>query len=36
MNRKERRENKKQINILNEMVNIIKQYFPELMLEYDK
>lgn len=36
MNRKERRENKKQINILNEMVNIIKQYFPELMLEFDK
>ena len=36
MNRKERRENKKQINILNEMVNIIKQYFPELILEFDK
>lgn len=36
MNRKERRENKKQINILNEMVNIIKQYFPELILQFDK
>ena len=36
MNRKERRENGKEINILNEMLNIIKQYFPELMLEFDK
>ena len=36
MNRKERRENEKEISILEEVVNIIKQYFPELMKEFDK
>ncbi len=36
MNRKEKRENCKQINILEEVINIIKQYFPELLEKFDK
>lgn len=36
MNRKERRENSKQINVLEEVINIIKQYFPELLNQFDK
>ena len=36
MNRKERREKRKQINVLEEVIKIIKQYFPELLDEFDK
>lgn len=35
MNRKERREKKKEINILEDLVRIIKQYFPELINKFD-
>lgn len=35
MNRKERRENFKEINALEEVINIIKQYFPELLEKFD-
>ena len=35
MNRKERREKKKEINILKELVIIIKQYFPELINKFE-
>ena len=31
MNRRERRKLKKQINIFSDVVNIIKQYFPQLI-----
>ncbi len=36
MNRKERREKNKEINIFEEVVQIIKQYFPELLERFDK
>lgn len=35
MNRKEKREKKKEINILKEVVNVIKQYFPELIDKFE-
>ena len=36
MNRKERRKLKKEINIFSDVVNIIKQYFPELIKKFEK
>lgn len=36
MNRKEKREKAKEINLLEEVVNIIKQYFPELLSKFEK
>lgn len=35
MNRKKRREKSKEINLLSEVINIIKQYFPELISKFD-
>ena len=35
MNRKERREKKSEINILNNLVTIIRQYFPELINQFN-
>lgn len=35
MNRKERRNKKKEINILSEVIIIIKQYFPELIEKFE-
>lgn len=35
MNRKERRNKSKEINILNELITIINQYFPELIKKID-
>ena len=35
MNRKEKRERKKELNILNDLVTIIKQYFPELIDKFE-
>lgn len=35
MNRKERRENRKELDLLSEVINIIKQYFPELINKFD-
>ena len=35
MNRKERREKKKELNVLGEVVTIIKQYFPELINKFE-
>ena len=35
MNRRERREKNKEINILEDLVRIIKQYFPELINKFD-
>ena len=35
MNRKERREKKSELNILNNLVTIIKQYFPELINQFN-
>ena len=35
MNRKEQREKKRELNILNDLVTIIKQYFPELIDKYE-
>ena len=36
MNRKERRKLKKEINIFSDVINIIKQYFPKLINEFEK
>ena len=36
MNRKEKRKLKEEINILSDVVNIIKQYFPELIRKFEK
>lgn len=36
MNRKERRKLKKEINIFSDVVNIIKQYFPQLIEKLEK
>ena len=36
MNRKERREKKGELNILNDLVTVIKQYFPELINKFDR
>ena len=35
MNRRERREKKKEINLLKDIVTIIKQYFPELINKFE-
>ena len=35
MNRKERREKNKELNILNDLITVIKQYFPELINKFD-
>ena len=35
MNRKERREKSKEIDLLSEVINIIKHYFPELISKFD-
>ncbi len=35
MNRKEKREKKKEINILSEVINVIRQYFPELINKFE-
>ena len=35
MNRRERREKKKEINILKDLITIIKQYFPELINKFE-
>lgn len=35
MNRKEKRERKEEINILNNLVTVIKQYFPELINQFN-
>ena len=35
MNRRERREKNKEINILEDLVRIIKQYFPELINKFE-
>ena len=35
MNRKEKREKKRELNILNELVTIIKQYFPDLLDKFE-
>lgn len=35
MNRKEKREKKKEISILSELVNVIRQYFPELINKFE-
>ena len=36
MNRRERRKLKKEINIFSDVVNIIKQYFPQLIEKLEK
>lgn len=35
MNRKEKREKNKELNILNDLITVIKQYFPELINKFD-
>lgn len=35
MNRKEKRERKKELNILNDLITVIKQYFPELISKFN-
>ena len=35
MNRKEKREKKEKINVLNDLVSIIRQYFPELVNKFN-
>ncbi|MGM9877982.1 MAG: transposase [Bacilli bacterium] len=35
MNRKEKREKKEEINLLNELVTIMKQYFPDLINKFE-
>ncbi len=35
MNRKEKREKKKEINILSEVINVVRQYFPELIDKFE-
>lgn len=36
MNRKEKREKKKELNVLDEAITIINQYFPELINKFDR
>ena len=36
MNRKERRNLKKEINIFSDVINILKQYFPKLINKFEK
>ena len=35
MNRKEKRSKKSELNILNDLVTVIKQYFPELISKFN-
>ena len=35
MNRRERREKKKELNVLGEVITIVKQYFPELINKFE-
>ena len=35
MNRKEKREKKKELNVLSDVITIIKQYFPELISKFE-
>ena len=35
MNRKEKRKKNKELNILNDLITVIKQYFPELINKFD-
>ena len=35
LNRKEKREKKSELNVLNDLVTIIKQYFPELINKFE-
>lgn len=35
MNRKEKRERKEEINILSDLISVIKQYFPELISKFE-
>ena len=35
MNRKERREKSKELDLLSEVINIVNQYFPELINKFD-
>ena len=35
MNRKERREKAKEVNLLEEVVGIIRQYFPKLLMMFE-
>lgn len=35
MNRKEKRERKKEINILNDLITVLNQYFPELISKFN-
>ena len=35
MNRKEKREKKKELNVLNDVITIVKQYFPELINKFE-
>ena len=36
MNRKERRERKKELNILNDLITVLNQYFPELISKFNE
>ena len=36
MNRKEKREKKRELNILKDLVTIIKQYFPDLLDKFER
>ena len=35
LNRKEKREKKKELNILNDVITVINQYFPELISKFE-
>ena len=35
MNRKEKREKKKKLNVLNDVITVINQYFPELISKFE-
>ena len=35
MNRKEKRERKKELNILNDLITVLNQYFPELISKFN-
>ena len=35
LNRKEKREKKKELNVLNDVITVINQYFPELISKFE-
>ena len=35
-NRKEKRERKKELNILNDLITVVNQYFPELITKFNE